>query len=64
MVPLPVWYEQLTDVVAIFVGKFHKLLELNPAADVWLAFGTGKCYRHIHVNAIYNAPGKHKSMAL
>ena len=31
-----------TDVVATFVGKFHKLLECNPAADVWLAFGGGK----------------------
>jgi len=45
---------------AIFVGKFHKLLESNPAADVWLAFGAGKWFRHIHVNAIYNALGKHK----
>ena len=53
-----------TDVVAIFVGKFHKLIEHNPAADVWLAFGTGKWFRHIHANAIYNALGKHKSMAL
>jgi len=36
----------------------------NPAADVWLAFGAGKWFRHIHVNAIYNALGKHKFMAL
>ena len=42
-----------TDVVAIFVGKFHKLIERNPAADVWLAFGTGKWFKHIHANAIY-----------
>ena len=52
------------DVVAIFVGKFQKLLEHNPAADVWLAFGAGKWFRHIHVNAIHNALRKHKSMAL
>jgi len=53
-----------TDVVANFVGKFHKLLEQNPAADVWLAFGAGKWFRHIHINTICNALGKHKSMAL
>ena len=53
-----------TDAVAIFVGKFHKLLEHNTAANVWLAFGAGKWFRYIHVNAIYNALGKYKSMAL
>jgi len=53
-----------TDVVAIFDGKFHKLLERNPAADVRLSFGAGKWFRHIYVNAIYNALGKHKCMAL
>ena len=37
-----------TDVVANFVGKFHKLLERNPAADVWLAFEDGKWFRHIY----------------
>jgi len=49
-----------TDVVAIlsFVGKFQNYL------SVWLAFGAGKWFRHIHVNAIYNALGKHKSIAL
>jgi len=30
-----------TDLVIILVGKFHGLLERHPAANVWVAFGTG-----------------------
>ena len=29
-----------THVIAIFAGKFHKLVERNPAADEWLAEST------------------------
>jgi len=41
-----------SDVAAIFVGKFHSLLEQCPSAEVWLAFGTGKWFKNININAI------------
>ena len=33
-----------TDVIVIIVGKFHYLRDQHPAADVWIAFGTGRNY--------------------
>ena len=53
-----------TDVVVIIVGKLHTLLNDHPSADVWIAFGTGKIFTHIHINEICNALGEHQSIAL
>ena len=53
-----------TDVVVILIGKFHALLTKYPAAEIWIAFGTGKNYTYLHINAICHALGKDKSMAL
>ena len=52
------------DVVVIIIGKFHPLLTKHPAADIWIAFGTGKKFTYMHINAIYHALGKDKSMSL
>ena len=53
-----------TDVVTIIAGKFHDLLQKHPAADLWLGFGVGKTFRHIHINAMCNVLGREKSVAL
>ena len=53
-----------TDVVVILIGKFHALLTQYPAANIWIAFGTGKNYTYLHVNTISHALGKDKSTAL
>ena len=52
-----------TDVIVI-VGKFHYLRDQHPAADVWIAFGTGRNFRYLHINAICNALGREKAIAL
>ena len=53
-----------TDVIVIIVGKLHYLREQHPAADVWIAFGTGRNFRYLHINAICNALGREKAIAL
>ncbi len=53
-----------TDVVVIIIGKFHSLLIKHPAADIWIAFGTGKNFSYMHINAICQALAKEKSMSL
>ncbi len=53
-----------TDVVVIIIGKFHSLLIKHPAADIWIAFGTGKNFSYMHINAICQALAKEKFMSL
>ena len=53
-----------TDVIVIIVGTFHYLRDQHPAADVWIAFGTGRNFRYLHINAICNALGREKAIAL
>ena len=43
---------------------FHALLAKYPAADIWIAFGTGKNFTYIHNNDVCNDLGNEKSMAL
>ncbi|KAJ8037689.1 hypothetical protein HOLleu_18575 [Holothuria leucospilota] len=52
------------DVIVILIGKFHHLLTLNPDANIWVAFGTGKHFSFIHVNEICMALGEDTSVAL
>lgn len=53
-----------TDVIVIITGKFHQLQALCPAANIWVAFGTGKNFTHFHINTIAHALGEEKSTAL
>ena len=53
-----------TDAIVIIVEKLHYLREQHPAADVWIAFGTGRNFRYLHINAICNALGREKAIAL
>lgn len=53
-----------TDVVVILIGKFHHLVSLSQDVDIWIAFGTGKGFMHIHINAICAGLGRDKSLAL
>ena len=43
--------------IVIIVGKLH-LREQHPAADVWIAFGTGRNFKYLHINA--KCSGKRK----
>ena len=40
------------------------LLAKYPAADIWIAFGTGKNFMYIHINDVCNDLGNDKSVAL
>ena len=50
--------------VIILVGKLYRLFERRPAANIWVAFGTGNNFKHIHINAVCNYLGKEKSTVL
>ena len=53
-----------TDVVVVLIGVFHKLLLSQPKADIWVAFGVGKKYRHYSINALSTSLGTKRSQAL
>ena len=53
-----------TDVVVILIGKFFHFTTLNPTADIWVAFGTGKHFDYWHINTICHNLGKERSLAL
>ena len=53
-----------TEVMVIITGKFCKLQAMCPAAEIWIAFGTGKNFTYFHINAIALALGEEKSTAL
>ena len=53
-----------TDVIIILMGAFHKLVKIQPVADIWVAFGMGKSYRFLSINAIFDSLGKQKAQAL
>ena len=53
-----------TDVVVILLGKFHHLISLCQNVNIWVAFGTGKNFTHVHINAVYRQLGMEKSLAL
>ena len=53
-----------TDVIVVLVGVFHRKLQCQPFADIWVAFGVGKTYKLYSINAICNSLGASKSRAL
>ena len=46
-----------TDVIVIFAGVFYDLIFTQPLADIWVAFGVGKNYRFLSINAICHTLG-------
>ncbi|KAG1704380.1 Zinc finger protein 91 [Nymphon striatum] len=53
-----------TDVIVILIGKFYYLLTICPSAEIWVAFGTGKDFRYININAVAQALGIEISTSL
>ncbi len=53
-----------TDIVVILIGKFFYMQQHYPEIELWVAFGVGKQFRCIHVNAICNKLGKDVSRSL
>ena len=53
-----------TDVVVILIGHFFCIQESYPDVDLWVAFGTGKDFRHYHINHICNQLGREMSCSL
>ena len=53
-----VWYRISTKRKAskvqlvIFVGIFLELTEQYPDVQLWVVFGTGKTFRHYHINSV------------
>ena len=45
-------------------GLFFKLIHSCPILDLWIAFGTGKHFRYIHINEIARNLGAEKARAL
>ena len=55
-----------TYVVVILLSNFHHIAAANPAADIWIAFKTGKSTKSISLNALAShlGPTTCKAMAL
>ena len=53
-----------TDIVVILIGKFFDMQLHYPEIELWVAFGVGKHFRYIHVNAICIKLGKDISRSL
>lgn len=53
-----------TDVVVILIGKFVDLYEINSAADIWVAFGMGRYFRFLSINAMAASLGTARSRSL
>ena len=41
-----------TDVVVIFLSNFHHFKAVNPCAEIWIAFRSGKNTKMLHLNTI------------
>ena len=52
-----------TDVVVIFLGKFHHMVTLCQDVSILIAFGTGNNFTYHNLNAIYEHLGREKSLA-
>ena len=53
-----------SDVVVVLARKFFPFLSLNPAAGIWVVFGTGKTFSYWQINTIFHNLGKEKSLGL
>ena len=53
----------LVDTDVILIGQFYSFCELNPRADIWVAFGIGKQFCYCHINVRCEELGRYKSMS-
>ena len=53
-----------TDVMIILVAAFYELVTIKPLADIWVAFGTGKNYCFLSINAIRDSLRERRAQAL
>ena len=53
-----------TDVIVILAGAFFQLQSTFPGLEIWVAFGTGKFFRYLHVNKICQDLGEPKCQNL
>lgn len=55
-----------TDVIVILLSNFHHIMAVNPAAEIWISFKTGKTTKMISLNTIASSLGVTtcKAMAL
>ncbi len=53
-----------TDVIVILIGKYYSIISRYPAADIWVAFGSGKNFIYLDINAISKDLGVDKFTAL
>lgn len=53
-----------TDIIVILIGQFFRLCSIYQDIDLWVGFGTGKNYRHYHINSICHRLGEELSYSL
>lgn len=53
-----------TDVVVIVIGRFSYFKSICQDINIWIAFGVGKHFSYIHINAVYEDLGGERSLAL
>ena len=53
-----------SDVICILISTFFNLLEIYPALNIWVAFGTSSNFRYIHINSVCSRLDKDFSRAI
>ena len=53
-----------TDVVVILIGMFYHLIDRYPGVSIWVAFGTGRSFKHFHINTACTTLGRNKCEAM
>ncbi len=53
-----------TDVLIIIFSQFSRFYSMNPALDIWMAFGSGKNQRMLHINRLHEIIGQARCHAL
>ena len=53
-----------TDVIVILAGAFYELIRSQPLAEILVAFGMGKNYQLISMNALCSSLGEPRARSL
>ena len=53
-----------SDVIVILIGVYFDLVLIQPSAEIWVAFGTGKNFRFYSIKAISTCIGEQNARAL